>query len=351
MSSPSRITVYQIAEACGYSPSTVSQALRGTGTIKAATRDKIRKVADDLGYRADPVFSALVAARGQKKQAEIPLLALQEGTAAFPGWMPAALANEAESLGYKLEFEHFQNPPELKRVLRMAWNRGVQLLLLNRIIEFECLLDQEIWKNFIVIAVGDYPHRPPFHHVRGSSIDAYDKLNEEITRRGYQKPGWIVRTHQTPLSLDNARVGLAHTFRHSLGKDNLLEPIAPIPLILPFETPFPKALALVKNWLNQMQPDCVLSTTYSTAQYLVELGRDIPGNLGFACEVTNEQNAGTQLHQTAMPHQVAMLIDQLFRHRVYGVQAHSPVHIMPIEWNEGRTLRKCPEPGCTDADR
>lgn len=44
------ITIYSISQKLGLSPSTVSRALRGSPLVKEETREKVLKVADELGY-------------------------------------------------------------------------------------------------------------------------------------------------------------------------------------------------------------------------------------------------------------------------------------------------------------
>ncbi|MFH9292299.1 LacI family DNA-binding transcriptional regulator [Streptomyces sp. NPDC017520] len=45
------VTLLDVARAAGVSKSTVSDALQGSGRVAEATRDRVRAVADDLGYR------------------------------------------------------------------------------------------------------------------------------------------------------------------------------------------------------------------------------------------------------------------------------------------------------------
>lgn len=56
-------TIYDVARAAGVAPSTVSRALARPGRVNADTAARIRKVAEDLGYRANPIASALVTQR------------------------------------------------------------------------------------------------------------------------------------------------------------------------------------------------------------------------------------------------------------------------------------------------
>jgi LacI family transcriptional regulator, repressor for deo operon, udp, cdd, tsx, nupC, and nupG len=57
------VTIYDVAGAAGVAPSTVSRAFSRPGRVNAATAERIRQVADDLGYRANPLARALSTAR------------------------------------------------------------------------------------------------------------------------------------------------------------------------------------------------------------------------------------------------------------------------------------------------
>jgi LacI family transcriptional regulator len=50
MAGPAKTTILDIARAAGVSKSTVSLVLQGSGRIRAATADKVRKAIDDAGY-------------------------------------------------------------------------------------------------------------------------------------------------------------------------------------------------------------------------------------------------------------------------------------------------------------
>ncbi|ADP83643.1 LacI family DNA-binding transcriptional regulator [Pseudofrankia inefficax] len=60
---PRMVTIYDVARQAGVAPSTVSRAFSRPGRVNAATAERIRRVADDLGYRANPVARALSTAR------------------------------------------------------------------------------------------------------------------------------------------------------------------------------------------------------------------------------------------------------------------------------------------------
>lgn len=57
MYSGRRVTLDDIATASGTSIATVSRALQGSPRVASATRERIEKVAEELGYRANVAAS------------------------------------------------------------------------------------------------------------------------------------------------------------------------------------------------------------------------------------------------------------------------------------------------------
>lgn len=57
-----RVTIREVADAAGVSPAAVSYALRGI-QVSDETQARVRKVADELGYEANPIARALASGR------------------------------------------------------------------------------------------------------------------------------------------------------------------------------------------------------------------------------------------------------------------------------------------------
>jgi len=57
-----RVTIRQVADAAGLSPAAVSYALRGI-QVSEETQQRVRQVADELGYEANPIARALASGR------------------------------------------------------------------------------------------------------------------------------------------------------------------------------------------------------------------------------------------------------------------------------------------------
>lgn len=64
--SKGKVTMRDIAAELGITAAAVSMALRQDPRISAATRERVRAVAERLGYRPDPLVSVLMAQRRGK---------------------------------------------------------------------------------------------------------------------------------------------------------------------------------------------------------------------------------------------------------------------------------------------
>src|SRR3954464_1867161 len=60
---PGKVTFYDVARQAGVAPSTVSRAFSRPGRVNSATAERIRRVAEERGYRVNPLARALSTAR------------------------------------------------------------------------------------------------------------------------------------------------------------------------------------------------------------------------------------------------------------------------------------------------
>lgn len=60
---PSRIRIYDVASAAGVSIATASKALNETGRMTVETRDRVKRVAQEMGFRPNAMARALVSQR------------------------------------------------------------------------------------------------------------------------------------------------------------------------------------------------------------------------------------------------------------------------------------------------
>jgi LacI family transcriptional regulator, repressor for deo operon, udp, cdd, tsx, nupC, and nupG len=104
------ITIYDVARAAGVAPSTVSRAFSRPGRVNAETATRIHRIAEELGYRRNPLASALPTGRSG-------MLALVVTDVTNPVYAPiirgAGLA--AQEGGYTLLLHDTREDPETER--------------------------------------------------------------------------------------------------------------------------------------------------------------------------------------------------------------------------------------------
>lgn len=91
------LSIYDVAKAAGVHSSTVSRAFTRPGAVNVATRERILRIADELGYRVNPLGQAL-----RTRTSNLVPLILPDITNPFYGELAKATAHAAGARGYQL---------------------------------------------------------------------------------------------------------------------------------------------------------------------------------------------------------------------------------------------------------
>lgn len=124
--SVSRVTLKDVAAACGYTVNTVSRALRGDQKLPEATRERICATAGEMGYMRNQIASSLRSGRTH-------VLAVILGGMSNPfyGIMADSIQDAAQSAGYSVMIMCSRDNAELERKLvEEAISRRVDGILL-----------------------------------------------------------------------------------------------------------------------------------------------------------------------------------------------------------------------------
>ncbi len=128
-----RCTIKDIAEAAGISHTAVSLALRNHPKVSAETREKVRKLAEQMGYRPDPLLGALVAYRqGLRPAGFRETIAWVTNYSTQDGWRINAYnkyfegaTERAQQLGYSIDEVWLREPGvSARQVSRVFRARG-----------------------------------------------------------------------------------------------------------------------------------------------------------------------------------------------------------------------------------
>lgn len=174
--------------------------MRHSPSIPVATRDRIEAIAREIGYRPDPLLSALA---NRKQIAETPVyratLAWVTNFDTPRGWTAGihgegyfrGVTARAEELGFALDEiwarERGQTPDALTRIL-MA--RGIRGVLVPPQPAPQCHLQLD-WPSFCAVTFGTTLTRPHLHSVAHDHYRSVAKLVRHLVAMGFQKPVFL----------------------------------------------------------------------------------------------------------------------------------------------------------------
>lgn len=190
-----------IARRLGVSPSTVSRALSGNSRISDRRRQQILKVSEELGYRPNPMVSALMKNRlNRSNDIEVGTIALITDYASEGGWQTKdvcrweyeGLVARAAEMGFRVEefaLKDYQDDPlQLEKVLRI---RGIKGVLLGFSRNPQRLLDLPT-EHFAVAGLSAYFRKSKVDRSNFHGLYNVRLALDTMRSYGYKKIGLVV---------------------------------------------------------------------------------------------------------------------------------------------------------------
>ncbi|MDR1283201.1 MAG: LacI family transcriptional regulator [Opitutaceae bacterium] len=233
---PYRVTQSQIAKAAGVSRVTVTYALRDNPKLAAATRERIQKLAREMGYAPDPMLASLAYYRTRRRPAGfhgiLAWLAQEHPEKGADWWRESPHYNDyflgaeqrAKYHGYKLETFHFNaSGMPLRRIESILCSRGISGLLLCPL-AFPGVDLEFAWDRFSVVTFGYTLHRPRLHTVATAHFQNTQHAMERLRARGFRRIGLTI--NRTTDTRANAAVSSAFLGGQNIGfnEDGVLIP-------------------------------------------------------------------------------------------------------------------------------
>ncbi len=196
-----RVTMAEVAAAAGVSASTVCRALSSHPQIPPETRDRVRAVATRMGYKVDPLLSALASRRrGKVEGSEATTIAYVTKFDTALGWRKNpyyrrlfdGAGARADHLGYRLEHFWLKQPGmDGRRLSRILYNRGISVVFVPPIpgVRGHLTLD---WPRFSSIAIAYSLLRPNLHRASTHHFHGILTIVRQLRRMGYRKIGFCV---------------------------------------------------------------------------------------------------------------------------------------------------------------
>jgi LacI family transcriptional regulator len=332
-------SIQMIAQKVGLSKATVSRVLRNVPGHKAATRKKILKAAEELGYTSHPIMSAVMSSVRFKKTAQFsPVIAEIhcQPWGRKRAWNMEILRKhihkQANNLGYRIEeFDWFDPEIKPKRLMQIIRARGIRGVILEHFMEQKIHLDIDI-SDLAVVSVGGGFHSPRLHRVEVNYFGGLLTAIDQLRTYGYRRLGVALPKFFETMS-DFKREGALHIAHQNMHPEDRI-PIFHMEEDKPFKG--------LKDWMTTYQPDCVLGVGRTLLKRLDEMGYRFPEDLGFAhlgWHSSYKHLAGVNPNWSEIGYTaVNQVVEQLNRN-AYGIPEHPLRILIDGSWVDGDSVR------------
>lgn len=333
-----------VASLAGVATSTVSRALKGDPRISRATRERVRAVTEQLGYRPNPLVTALMT---QIRHAHPPVAACNLAWLDFfPGaddWRADPVQRafytggcaQAELIGYVISRVRANDRPA-PRLARMLRDRGIRGVLLPAVDELEGVatkiplpLDE-----FTVVSVGTRFERPALHYSSDDQYECGRLAVQKLWELGYRKIGYVGEPRVEKIVNGRFFAGYSATLQSELGGSVLP------PLLTSNDDD-------IVGWARGTRVDAVVSANRRIWNVLRRAGVRLPDEIALA-HLNIDDVEGAQPGDVAGVRQdnagvggnaVELLVNLLYRNEV-GVPLHPRGVQVHGTWVHGATVRR-----------
>ncbi len=342
MEPPTKVTQADIAREAGVSSFTVSQALRGQIGVSPDTMQRVKSVAERLGYSTNSA-AALLARHRHRKDGAIPgqltvaRLVKQSHEEKFFQQACAAAGFEGRSFLVS-EFS------EAAAASRHLWQTGVNGLLVARdMLPWEGReIAQFDWSRFSVVKTQrDADRELRFHVVRHSPFDYMKMALEQVVARGYRRIA-VLLFHSVSEHDNLARLGALLAFREKRLPGNAhLEWRE-----LQCDTPGMGSINVgVAAWIRRFRPDVLLAYHWAMIYALQATGVWVPGKMGLAAVLATSEEipgipriAGCDIQSREINRRAISLLGELILHGEKGFARQPREDVVEPVWRDGETL-------------
>lgn len=333
--SSKRVTVRDIAKAAGVSHSTVSRALQGSPLVQPETKKRLVKLAEEMGYRPDPMLSALTAYRSKvqlRKQRNA--LAFVIGPYVKEGWRDIidSAHKRAERLGFDLQLYIWDEKLPAARQSEILRSRGVRGLIVGPLTKENHLIELPLRLSyFSFVAIGRFISTPKINTVTPNHFGSVRQAVKHLREKGYRRIG-LALLERLNYHVDD-RIRTAYmAYQSGLPKSEQ------VPACFPADESHEEEE--ISEWIKREKPDAIISYSHYYDDLIAE-GFKIPEDFAFASLNLNSRYehkvAGTNVNDH-MVGQVAVnqLNSQLLVGEIGAPEVQQTI-IVDTFWEEGTT--------------
>lgn len=333
-------TLATIAAELGVSKATVSMALRSSTRISKEMRARVLETADRLGYRPNPMISALMTSlRGSQPQINQPTLCFltcfpeRDGWKRFPTYVQCfeGIRSRAEHLGYRVEVHWYgEANASGERLSQILNSRGIPGIIIAPLPSNGFKLDLA-WDQFSTVAIGHTFNAFPAHRVSNHQFHTISEAMNQALNLGYTRPG-LVMDKQIAARVENVWLAGYHVFQVT---HEQLEPIPP--LLAPHFSQ-----EIVTAWIEEKRPDVIITTDERVFRWLDAMGLRVPEDIGYIhLDWVPEKGDFSGVDQLTARLGVAavdLLVEQIYNNE-RGIPEMPKTVLIDGRWRAGPTVR------------
>jgi DNA-binding LacI/PurR family transcriptional regulator len=342
---PGIVTLRDIASRLNVSHTTVSLALRNHPSISPKRREEVKRLAEQLGYRPDPMLASLVQYRTRCRPA-----AIHSALAWINHWdQPERLRSyhefdlywhgactAADRFGYRLEEIRWSKNYTSQRIEQILQTRSIRGLLIppHRLAPEWGDFD---WNKFSIVRFGMSVPVPDSHVVTADHQRAVLMVFKKMWEYGYKRIGLVVSADYDGHLGGNYIGGLAAA-QELFQFECVLPPLRTNEAMYS-EQPS-RAKKLLLQWLKKHKPDAILTSLSSVPRMIIELGYNIPRDVAVAGTTVYDipVDAGINQNPKAIGRAaVEMLVAQINRND-RGVPEAPCRTLVESLWQDGKSM-------------
>lgn len=352
-----RVTMADIAREAGLHVTTVSLALRNSQRLSARTRERVKKLAKEMGYTPDPWMRALVSYRDRsRKRVNLPVLAYVTNWNTRWGWKNVTAhpdfyvgaEEKAKELGFVLDHFWMREPGlSHERLNQIFKTRGIAgLIFSSHVREIDELLKFD-WDDFSAVKIDYFPHQPSLTTITNNHLHISRLAMQHVMAAGYRRIA-LVMDQGWDETVDHHWCAGFCWEQRSLRPVDRIEPYLIPPQIweeLQAEEraggPRHPYVAELAHWLAERRPEVVISKKEFVWPALMELGWQVPDDIAFVdlfLEKRDGQVAGVWQNHETVGALAAETVAAMIQHNQRGIPEIPTTSLVEGTWQDGASL-------------
>ncbi len=335
-----------IARQAGVTKNTVSLALRNDPQIPAETRERIRKIADRLGYKKNPIVAHLMVqlrvGRSPRFQTTLALLNANLDARAFtrhptvPVYVEGCRLRAAE-LGYSLDEFWLHDPTldsaRLHRILRARNIRGLIVVGLMNERHLPARFART-WEMYPAVVTGVRTQEPALSFACVDHHMLTLKAVENALALGYRRPGLVLDTRIDHLVDGRFTAGFFMAQRQL--------PVSRRTRPFYFASEEQGNATRFEAWLEREKPDVILSLYNVVRRWIEDTGMNVPRDIA-VIQMERRRNhtewAGMDQHNDVIGAAAVDMVIGMIHNNQSGIPLFPRATLIGSSWVDGET---CP---------